>query len=525
MFLVRSIRRRLVTGLVITLVLMLFLAGAGVVGLIWHQEAVSDLSFLVYQSPNRDQLSRSISRVGEQLYAPLNLRFAQAVDEMRSAYRTRWIEADDELTEFRRRVEELPLTPELFQQRNQVLSRLDGIRYELQRLSGLAARLQPVSGPGDPQFIKLRADVHVAIARCQSLLDNLPAYEHRHWVSMSLEKQKTRSTRLLKIILWFAGGTAITFSVMTYCGFQWISRPLRFVARGATRIANGDFSHRLDPATRWRDEFQDLVDCVNSMAERFQEKEEDLQAKVRERSEQLARSQRLASVGFFAASVGHEINNPLSAISVAAESLEMRLPDMVPPDHPDAAEVRSRLAMIRTESRRCGTITRRLLDFARGDESLKSTTDLTEIIREVIALTVHLGIFRDRTILFERREPLTISMNASQIKQVVLNLVANGLQATMPGGTVTIELADQIDSVCITVSDDGCGMDVDCQQRIFDPFYSTRAEGQGTGLGLCITHRLVEEHHGTIVPFSAGPGKGSTFRVRLPKRQSIADAA
>jgi C4-dicarboxylate-specific signal transduction histidine kinase len=92
-------------------------------------------------------------------------------------------------------------------------------------------------------------------------------------------------------------------------------------------------------ASRWQDEFSDLVAGVNCMAARFQQSEEDLQEKVRERSEQLMRSQRLANVGFLAAGVAHEINNPLMAISVAADSLEMRLCDQINLQTPDGEEL------------------------------------------------------------------------------------------------------------------------------------------------------------------------------------------
>jgi signal transduction histidine kinase len=116
-------------------------------------------------------------------------------------------------------------------------------------------------------------------------------------------------------------------------------------------------------------------------------------------------------------------------------------------------------------------------------------------------------------------------VNAAQIKQVILNLVANALQATPDGGHIAIDIVDNVDAVNILIQDDGCGMDEETLQHVFDPFFSTKEVGQGTGLGLSITHRLVEDHHGTILPASPGPGCGSTFRVRLPRRQPVAHAA
>lgn len=525
MFLVRSIRRRLISGFFVALSLMLILAGAGVMGLIWHQEAVDELNFLLNRSPDRGKLSRKVSQIGEQLYPNLDLRQPQAVELLRASYRRQVDKAMDELTEFRRRIEDLPQSPELHQQRPQVLSRLDGVDRELRRLFFVAEQLRPIdSAVRETQLQELRFNAQIAVGRVQHLLDTLPAYEDG-FLESSLEKERKRSTKLLKLILIVTGIAVALYPLTIYFGFQWISVPLRNVARGATRIANGDFSYRLPPATRWQDEFNDLVEGVNCMADRFQQAQESLQEEVNARSEQLVRSQRLASVGFLAAGVAHEINNPLSAISMASESMEMRLCDCVDTSLPDAQEIMQRLQMIRNESRRCGEITRRLLDFSRGEKSEKVMDDLTRIIHEVLAMVRHLGRYSDRIIQFDRVDPLMVEINSAQMKQVILNLVANALQATPPGGSVQIEVVEHVDNVQILVQDNGCGMDAETLQNVFDPFYSTKEVGQGTGLGLSITHRLVEDHHGTILPSSKGPGQGSTFRIRLPKRQPMANAA
>ena len=271
--------------------------------------------------------------------------------------------------------------------------------------------------------------------------------------------------------------------------------------------------------SRWEDEFADLVAGVNCVADRFQQAEEDLVFKVKERSEQLVRSQRLANVGFLAAGVAHEINNPLSAISMAAESLEFRLYEMVDLDSSDAREVMDRVSMIRRESRRCGDITARLLDFSRGEKAGRLPADISELIREVLVIVHHLGQYQDRHVEFECDKCVIADVNSAQIKQVILNLVANALQATRPGGVVRIRLQEQVDNLVLAISDDGCGMDAETLQHVFDPFFTTRDTGQGTGLGLSITHRIIEDHDGTVTPSSEGQGLGSTFLIRLPRRQ------
>ncbi len=528
MFLFRSIRRRLVSLFAGAMLLVMAMAGIGAVGLMWHQEAVDELDFLLHRSPDRDQLSRSVSKISESLFSSLDPKQLAAVQQQRITYLARVEDARTSLREFRHRVEALPAPPELNrQQRDQVLPRIDDIYREFDYLASLAEGLQPVSSPEEKvRQLDLRFEASRAVTRIQRTLDNLPAYYMTaDWGEKSLQKQHQRSEQFLHGLLYGTGGVVVFSIVILTCGFRWISIPVRAVAKGCTRIANGDTRYRLPLASRWQDEFADLVSGVNCMADRFQQAEEELQYKVRERSEQLIRSQKLASVGFLAAGVAHEINNPLSAISVAAESLEMRLYGLCDMKSKDAREVLERLAMIRRESRRCGDITHRLLDFSYGDKAGRVPTDIPDLIREVLLMVQHLGRYADRMVTFECDRCIVAEVNAAQLKQVILNLIANGLQATSSGGRVTVRIQELVDSIVIAIEDDGCGMDEDTRHHIFDPFFTTKEAGQGTGLGLSITHRIIENHAGTITPISNGPGCGSTFQIRLPKRQPHANAA
>ena len=526
MFLVRSVRRRLVLLLGFALLLMSALAGIGVCGLIWHQEAVDDLDFLLHQSPNLDHLSRAVARINESLFNSLDLKQAAAVETLRADYRKQIKDAETELFDFRRKFEAQPLTPELTLQRDQVLIRLDGVYRELAFLSSLADGLKRTKTDEDIIAIhQLKSEAASAVTAIQKSLDNLPAFQTHNRVEQSLQKERERSGNLLTALMYTTGTVGVFFIAITACGLKWISEPARKVANGCTRIANGDIRYRLGEVSRWQDEFSDLVAGVNCMADRFQQSEEDLLHKVKERSEQLVRSQKLVSVGYLAAGVAHEINNPLSAITMAADSLEYRLDELLGMDSEDAREALDRIAMIRRESRRCGDITARLLDFSRGEKAGKQTEDIATLVRDVLTIVRHLGQFSDRHVEFDCDRLVTAEVNAAQIKQEILNLVANALQASPPGGVVTIRLQEQVDTVVLSVSDEGCGMDAETLQHIFDPFFTTKEVGQGTGLGLSITHRMVEDHHGTVTPLSDGNGCGSTFQIRLPRRQPRADAA
>ena len=151
---------------------------------------------------------------------------------------------------------------------------------------------------------------------------------------------------------------------------KWIARPLATLVRGSRKVAAGDFTHRIRLETE--DEMRELADAMNDMTARFQEIRDDLDCQVRERTKQVVRSEQLASVGFLAAGVAHEINNPLASIAMCSESLEGRLADLwnhVGESHAAERDVaRNYLEMIQKEAFRCKQITEKLLDFSRmGD--------------------------------------------------------------------------------------------------------------------------------------------------------------
>lgn len=176
------------------------------------------------------------------------------------------------------------------------------------------------------------------------------------------------------------------------------------------------------------------------------------------------------------------------------------------------------LGMIQTEAFRCQEITERLLSFARGQEVSRSETDLTYLTREVVSMVSHMSKFRDRTILVLTNEPVLAEVNANEMKQVVLNMISNALEAMDSGGKLEVELLQKKSHAYLIFRDDGCGMTQEVQDHLFDPFFTNRKGGGGTGLGLSISHRIIEDHNGSIEVQSDGLGQGSTFRVRIPRK-------
>ena len=260
----------------------------------------------------------------------------------------------------------------------------------------------------------------------------------------------------------------------------------------------------------------ELAEAMNAMTARFQAIHDDLENQVEERTRQVIRSEQLASVGFLAAGVAHEINNPLASIAMSAESLQSRLHEALDHDEEQHAIIANYLRMIESEAFRCKEITEKLLDFSRLGGTRRESTDLGQLVQDVIDMLGHLGKYQNKRIQFTMEHSVVAPVNAQEIKQVVLNLLANALESLEDDGLVRAELRQRQGFAELTISDDGCGMEPEILQHVFEPFFTRRRSGQGTGLGLSITYRIIAEHHGEIEAESPGAGQGSTFRIRLP---------
>ena len=136
----------------------------------------------------------------------------------------------------------------------------------------------------------------------------------------------------------------------------------------------------------------------------------------------------------------------------------------------------------------------------------------------------HIGKYRGKTIVFHPREAVMAHVDGQEIKQVVLNLIVNALESMDHQGTLRIDARYQPGMAEMIFADDGCGMEAEVLENIFEPFFTRRREGKGTGLGLSITHRIISQHDGEIMAVSPGAGKGRPFTVRLPILAAEIDA-
>jgi signal transduction histidine kinase len=350
-------------------------------------------------------------------------------------------------------------------------------------------------------------------------------------VSIGLQMDKKSN---YQVALWIVVPSAV-FGLLLMAGltrafYSWVFNPIRDLEAGVARVAKGDFRHRIDLHSG--DEMEDLANAFNNMLERLQALYDDLAHQVNERSRQLVRSERLASVGFLAAGVAHEINNPLASIAFCSEALDARLNELIRHLRVTGREGNTSareehdifskyLKMIQDEAFRCKTITERLLEFSRTGERKREPTDLRELVQAVLDVTQHLPNHKGKHITFEvppERMGGRISawVNGEEIKSVILNLVVNALESMDEGGRLTIRLAQRDGLAELRFIDTGCGMNQEVLENIFEPFFTRSRSGKGTGLGLTISHLIISQHGGEIEAASPGPGQGSTFIVRLP---------
>ncbi len=387
----------------------------------------------------------------------------------------------------------------------------------LDKLARLAGRQPQVSiaanaaGEGRPIDPELSAEL-VRISRAVTDL--------RDTIHTDLNRRVEHSKRDYRTSLALVCVTSILGVVFTLglaqLSYRWIVTPIKDLHEKVGRLAQGNFDSRIEVHSG--DEMQELAEAFNDMTERLQAIYRDLARQVNERSRQLVRSERLAGVGFLAAGVAHEINNPLASIAFCGEALERRLNDSLNQqrDHPEAETIRNYLKLIQQEAFRCKEITQRLLEFSRVGERQRQQTDLAELIQGVIDMVLHLQSYQGKHIVFQPGDRPLVEVNAPEIKSVVLNLVVNALESMEANGVLTITLDRQEEMAVLRFIDTGCGMTPEVLENIFEPFFTRSRTGKGTGLGLSISHRVITQHGGEIEAASAGQGEGSTFTVRLP---------
>jgi len=280
-------------------------------------------------------------------------------------------------------------------------------------------------------------------------------------------------------------------------------------------------------------ELDTLVDSFNVMRERLRtalaetnQFTERLESKVAERTEQLKsahqkllHTDRLASLGQLAASVAHEINNPISGVLNLSMLMERIMKDgTVPPGR--EADFKKYLGRITAETGRVGRIVSDLLAFSRRSKPQRANADLNKLVQTTVSLVGHKLKLMEVEVELQLAPDLpSVPCDSSQIQQVVLNLVLNAAEATQGKTPRQVRVATAFvpdrGAVELAVEDNGEGIAPENLQKIFDPFFTTKPEGKGVGLGLAVLYGIVQAHEGEI-DVKSQPGVGSKFTLTLP---------
>ena len=259
------------------------------------------------------------------------------------------------------------------------------------------------------------------------------------------------------------------------------------------------------------DQYQRLQVTISQLRSTQMELRARMEAQ-RSAENRLIQAAKLAAVGEMAAGIAHELNNPLTSVTGFAE--------LVLEEMPEGSESRKDLETVMREALRARDVVRRLLDFARQSESTRARASLNEVVEDVVALSKHLIHTSGIELKIELEQNLPwILMDANQMKQVLINLVHNSLQAMPDGGEMEIKTSyasrHNRDWITVSVQDTGVGIPQLEQARIFEPFYTTKGNQGGTGLGLSVTYGIITDHGGQIDVVSQ-PGAGAKFTVWLP---------
>jgi len=373
----------------------------------------------------------------------------------------------------------------------------------------LLAVIRPIENA--PECSNASCHVHQASQRVLGVID----------ADLSLATVEEQLAGHQAALTWFLVGSLI-FGAAAAVLFMWVLvyRPVKALIAGTHRVADGDLDYRLPAGSE--DELGDLAASFNKMTAQVADVQSKIEEQVRRKTAELERihktllsSEKMASIGKLAATVAHEINNPLFGILTYARLV---LRELMKHDVPNRDEMAEQLQTIERESKRCGDLVKTLLTFSRQQPSHREPNDLNTVVHRAVLLVKHKLDMQNIELTETLAEGLpAVDCDANQIQQVILVLMVNASEAMPKGGR--LEVATQFDprteQASVRVTDTGTGIPADALARIFDPFFTTKEDQNRTGLGLAVAHSIVEQHAGEITVRST-PGEGTEFHVLLP---------
>jgi two-component system NtrC family sensor kinase len=336
-------------------------------------------------------------------------------------------------------------------------------------------------------------------------------------------------------------GSLLLFLVLTgfVTVFIWrmVNIPVKKLAIGTQEIVKGNLDHQIDVQTN--DEIGSLASSFNHMTQELKRARKELTAwtqtlekRVNEKTEELRRAQKhmvqiekMVSLGTLAATVAHELNNPLEGILTYAKLLRKKIERGIPSAE-GAKEMISELTLIADETARCGNIVKNLLLFSREKVGEFKDSDLHFIIERSLKLIEHHLRMNNITSEVEMVEnPVILYCDAHQLEEALLALEINAVEAMPAGGTfrIIVKEIEYLNAIQIAVSDTGTGIKEEDLPHIFEPFYTTKKDGKGTGLGLSVVYGIIERHSGSI-SVDSKLGFGTTFTITLPRQSTLKES-
>ncbi len=351
-------------------------------------------------------------------------------------------------------------------------------------------------------------------------------------VSEPLANERHHAERIgLSMLFTTASLAAVSLVLTTLLGIWFVGRPIRALIHQAHRVGSGDFSGQL--LLPHADEIGELATEMNWMTERLADANQQLKSAHAARIaalEQLRHADRLSTVGKLASGVAHELGTPLNVVSGRAQLIVESLDGDAVATKGAGTEIEcvGHAQIIIEQTRRMSSIIRQLLDFARQHGTHKDRCDLHRLASQTVTMLATLAEKHKVVIVLSpTNSQIFVAVDASQIQQVLTNVLVNSIQSMPTGGTITLSIADstavpppEIDEtatqrVAISICDEGSGISDDVLPHIFEPFFTTKPVGEATGLGLSVAYGIVRDHNGFIT-VNSNRNRGTCFAIHLP---------
>ncbi len=324
--------------------------------------------------------------------------------------------------------------------------------------------------------------------------------------------ETTRDTVLspiagLRASIWVLMGILLLLSLIAA---RWVSvrmaRPVRELAEIITQYADGKH------ASRYKEQRTDEIGLVgkafNYMAENLEHVENE-RDKARRSAQQ---SERLAAVGQMAAGIGHEINNPIMNIMSLASLMDKDISG-------EQEALKKDIQAIQKEGLRCSRIVQGILNFARESEPRYENFDMAVLINDTVALLQHKFDRTGISLDINLEQPLYMDGDSGQLQQVLVNILLNAAHASPDNSSIGIRALKDNSKIVLEISDQGSGISESVMMQVFDPFFTTREEGKGSGLGLSVSYGIIKKHGG-MISMDNREDRGVVVRIVLPVQTS-----